>query len=140
MTLTGKEQIVAKMIAEGYTNFEIAKNFGIKERTAKQYCQNIYRKFEISGGITRVKFARAFTKVEPTPLKKPLPLRLEKVVYWIAQGYKNSEIAKRIGRTENIVKNSTRDALNFTGMNNRIELTHWYNSKYPLGGGYNVYS
>ena len=52
--------------------------------------------------------------------------REHRVIALVAEGRTNSEIAKIIGTTENVVKNYLRSIFDKTGMWSRLELALWY--------------
>src|ERR1700674_1982913 len=49
-----------------------------------------------------------------------------RVIEFVAQGLKNSEVAQAIGTTENVVKNYLRVIYDKLGLWNRVELALWY--------------
>jgi DNA-binding CsgD family transcriptional regulator len=57
--------------------------------------------------------------------RTPNPREL-RVVYLVAQGLKNCEVAHEIGTTENVVKNYLRVIYDKLGFSNRVELALWH--------------
>jgi len=55
--------------------------------------------------------------------------REHRVIQLVAQGLKNSEVAKEIGTTEHVVKNYLRVIYDKLGLWNRVELALWYESR-----------
>ena len=55
--------------------------------------------------------------------------REHRVIQLVAQGLKNSEVAKEIGTTEHVVKNYLRVIYDKLGLWNRVELVLWYESR-----------
>lgn len=55
-----------------------------------------------------------------------LTARELEIVRLVAKGWKNREIAKRIGQTEHVTKNYMRPIYDKLGMHNRVELALWY--------------
>jgi DNA-binding NarL/FixJ family response regulator len=55
--------------------------------------------------------------------------REQRVIQLVAQGLKNSEVAKEIGTTEHVVKNYLRVIYDKLGLWNRVELALWYESR-----------
>jgi DNA-binding NarL/FixJ family response regulator len=57
--------------------------------------------------------------------------REQRVIQLVAQGLKNSEVAREIGTTEHVVKNYLRVIYDKLGLWNRVELALWYVSRQP---------
>jgi DNA-binding NarL/FixJ family response regulator len=55
--------------------------------------------------------------------------RQRQVIELVAQGLKNSEVAKAIGTTEFVVKNHLRVIFDKLGFWNRVELALWYEAR-----------
>lgn len=55
-----------------------------------------------------------------------MTLKEQRIIALVAEGLKNSDIAKIIGTTENVIKNCLRTILDKTGMWSRLELALWY--------------
>jgi DNA-binding CsgD family transcriptional regulator len=55
-----------------------------------------------------------------------MTLKEQRIIALVAEGLKNSDIAKIIGTTENGIKNCMRTILDKTGMWSRLELALWY--------------
>ena len=52
-----------------------------------------------------------------------------RVIEFVAQGLKNSEVAKALGTTENVVKNYLRVIYDKIGPWNPVELALWYEAR-----------
>ena len=59
-------------------------------------------------------------------MRRILTKRQLKITKLVADGLKNAEIGKCVGRTEHMIKNYIVDILDVTGMNSRLELALWY--------------
>ncbi|HXY04471.1 MAG TPA: LuxR C-terminal-related transcriptional regulator [Terriglobales bacterium] len=55
--------------------------------------------------------------------------REQRVIELVAQGLKNSEVARSIGTTEHVVKNYLRAIYDKLGLWNRVELALWYEAR-----------
>jgi DNA-binding NarL/FixJ family response regulator len=55
--------------------------------------------------------------------------REDRVIELVAQGLKNSEVARSIGTTEHVVKNYLRVIYDKLGLWNRVELALWYEAR-----------
>jgi hypothetical protein len=55
--LRPREQQVANLLLRGYQNKDIAQELNMGYRTAKHYCERLFTKFGIEGGLKRVKLA-----------------------------------------------------------------------------------
>ncbi len=55
--------------------------------------------------------------------------REQRVIELVAQGLKNSEVARSIGTTEHVVKNYLRVIYDKLGLWNRVELALWYEAR-----------
>ena len=55
--------------------------------------------------------------------------REQRVIELVAQGLKNSEVARAIGTTEHVVKNYLRVIYDKLGLWNRVELALWYEAR-----------
>jgi DNA-binding NarL/FixJ family response regulator len=53
----------------------------------------------------------------------------QRVIELVAQGLKNSEVARSIGTTEHVVKNYLRAIYDKLGLWNRVELALWYEAR-----------
>jgi len=63
--------------------------------------------------------------------------RQQQVIELVAQGLKNSEVARVLGTTESVVKNYLRVIYDKLGLWNRVELALWYearNHEFMLSG------
>jgi DNA-binding NarL/FixJ family response regulator len=66
--LTSREREVAKMVASGYSNYDVANMLGVSVQTVKNHLQSIFRKMalanrvelaiRISNGEPKVRYAR----------------------------------------------------------------------------------
>jgi DNA-binding NarL/FixJ family response regulator len=52
--------------------------------------------------------------------------REQRIIALVAQGFKNSEVAKIVGTTEHVIKNYLRAIYDKLGLWNRVELALWY--------------
>ncbi len=64
-------------------------------------------------------------------MSTPITVREKQVIALVAEGCTNSEIAKTIGTTENVVKNYLRTLFDKTGMWSRLELALWFIRQIP---------
>lgn len=55
--LTRREEQIAALLIEGCDNREIASRLGVARRTVKAHFSRMFLRFQISGGIKRVKLA-----------------------------------------------------------------------------------
>ena len=55
--------------------------------------------------------------------------RERQLINLVAQGLKNTDIAKRLGITEHMVKNRIRIIYDKLGLWNRVELALWYEAR-----------
>ena len=62
----------------------------------------------------------------PEPMPNPLTPKEERIIALVAQGLKNSEIARVIGTKQDAVKNCLKIIFDKTGMWSRLELALWY--------------
>jgi DNA-binding NarL/FixJ family response regulator len=63
---------------------------------------------------------------------KPSPLQL-RVIELAAQGFKNNEIARRLGIGEHVVRNYMSAIFDKIGVSNRVELALWYEARLHEG-------
>ena len=52
-----REEQAVRLLLEGCENQEIARELGVSVRTVKAYMNRMFRRYEITGGIRRVKLA-----------------------------------------------------------------------------------
>ena len=52
-----------------------------------------------------------------------------RVIQLVAQGLKNGDVARKIGTTENVIKNCLRVIYDKLGLWNRVELALWYEAR-----------
>lgn len=52
-----------------------------------------------------------------------------RVIQLVAQGLKNGDVARKIGTTENVIKNYLRAIYDKLGLWNRVELALWYEAR-----------
>jgi two-component system response regulator NreC len=64
--LSPREEEILKLIAEGYTNKEIAESFVISPSTVYSHRTNLMRKLEISSRYELVQYARRHGLIEPS--------------------------------------------------------------------------
>jgi len=62
----------------------------------------------------------------PEPMSNPPTQKEERIIALVAQGLKNSEIARVIGATQDAAKNCLKIIFDKTGMWSRLELALWY--------------
>ncbi len=55
--------------------------------------------------------------------------REQRVIHLVAQGLMNREVAKEMGTTEHVVKNYLRAIYDKLGVDNRLELALWHESR-----------
>jgi DNA-binding CsgD family transcriptional regulator len=55
--------------------------------------------------------------------------REQRVIHLVAQGLKNREVAKEIGTTQNVVRNYLRVIFDKLGLDTRLELSLWHESR-----------
>lgn len=55
--LSPREQQIAELLLQGCSNTEIARQLRMNPRTVKAYFNRLFQRFEIKGGIKRVKLA-----------------------------------------------------------------------------------
>ena len=64
--------------------------------------------------------------------RKPSPRQLH-VIELVAKGFKNREIAKKLGIGEHVVRNYLGIIYDKVGVNNRVELALWYIARLQEG-------
>jgi DNA-binding NarL/FixJ family response regulator len=74
--LTAREKQVAELLLQGCDNDQIAKETGIPTRTVKAHFGRMFRRFQISGGVKRVKLATLLYRSQIYK-KEPIVLRPE---------------------------------------------------------------
>ena len=62
--LCPREQDVARLLLMAYDNAEMAKQLGIRRRTVKAWMNRMFMKFDIHGGVKRVKLAVILYRLE----------------------------------------------------------------------------
>jgi DNA-binding NarL/FixJ family response regulator len=55
--LTAREKQIAELLLQGCDNLEISKELSIAHRTVKAHVHKMFLRFQISGGVKRVKLA-----------------------------------------------------------------------------------
>ncbi|MCU1296075.1 MAG: LuxR family transcriptional regulator [Acidobacteriaceae bacterium] len=75
-TLTAREKHIAELLLQGCDNDEIAQRTGIATRTVKADIGKMFQRFQISGGVKRVKLATLLYRSQISR-KEPINLRRE---------------------------------------------------------------
>lgn len=73
INLTARERQVLALIAEGFSNFEIAKQIGIEVRTAKKHRENLMRKLKVSSAVDASRMAYQLGLASVTPESSVTP-------------------------------------------------------------------
>ena len=74
--MTEREVMVAKLICQGFSNEEVAKNLDITYGTVKAHIRNIYRKTGVHNKIAMLlKFISEIAKIKPSPPAEKLSRR-----------------------------------------------------------------
>jgi DNA-binding CsgD family transcriptional regulator len=63
--LTGREQAVLALLAEGYTAVRIAHTLGVSQRTVHKHLENLYRKLQVPDRLSAVLQAQALSLLQP---------------------------------------------------------------------------
>jgi DNA-binding NarL/FixJ family response regulator len=63
--LTGREQAVLALLADGYTAVRIAHTLGVSQRTVHKHLENLYRKLQVPDRLSAVLQAQALGLIEP---------------------------------------------------------------------------
>ena len=64
--------------------------------------------------------------------RRPSPRQLH-VIELVAKGFKNREIAKKLGMSQHVVRNYLGIIYNKVGVSNRVELALWYEARVHEG-------
>ena len=64
--------------------------------------------------------------------RRPSPRQLH-VIELVAKGFKNREIAKKLGMSQHVVRNYLGIIYNRVGVSNRVELALWYEARVHEG-------
>jgi Bacterial regulatory proteins, luxR family len=75
-----REQQIAALLLEGYSNTEIAQRLKMKQRTVKAHFNRLFRRFGIKDGIKRVKLATLLYRRELHSKSAPNQERLSLVM------------------------------------------------------------
>ena len=63
--LTGREQAVLALLADGYTAVRIAHTLGVSQRTVHKHLENLYRKLQVPDRLSAVLQAQELGLIEP---------------------------------------------------------------------------
>ncbi len=120
--LTAREREIASYIAQGYDNGQIASICFLSESTVKTHVRNIMIK---SGVHKREEFIKIYPREnQETAIPSTLTKREEEVLYEIADGKSNKQIANKLGLSEYTVK---------------THITHLYRKLEPHEGDPRIY-
>jgi DNA-binding NarL/FixJ family response regulator len=129
MSLCPRGDQVARLLATGATNSEIALELGIALRTVKAHCNRLYLRYRVRGHAhKRVRLVISMLGAQPPSAPVGMRSRLTRVCDLVVLGLTNQEIAETIGTTESVVKNHLRVIYNVTGTFSRLEFAIFWNS------------
>ena len=130
LRLAPRQRQLLDLLLEGADTAEIARELCMAQRTVKAHLSRLFLKFQIEGGNKRVKLAMALYPSDSAAgaarAESRLSSREQMLVFLVALGLRNRDIAPRLGITENVVKNYLRILYDKLGVWNRMELSLWY--------------
>lgn len=126
--LSRREAQILALTVDGWSNQQIAEQLGMARPTVKAYLNRLFLRYDIDGGIKRVRLAMLFYKPEYSadfiaPTFAPKQIEVSAMV---AAGMTNSQIAKLTGTTEHVIKNYLRVLYDIAGVDNRVEFALWW--------------
>jgi DNA-binding NarL/FixJ family response regulator len=98
--LTGREREVARLVADGASNRQVARGLRISENTVRAHVSRVLAAFGIA---TRAELPRAMAELPsygatpPVPAGSALTPRQREVAELVAEGLGNAQIADRLG-------------------------------------------
>jgi DNA-binding NarL/FixJ family response regulator len=130
-TITLTEQQVSDtdvlcLLAEGCSNVEIAARLGVGPSTVKKRVERVYARIGVQSRQQQAAdWIAAHGHELPNTLNPNLTDRQLQVLYLIAQGCTNAEIAEALGLSESSVKTHTGTVYAKIGARNRAQATRW---------------
>jgi len=117
--LTGREAEVARAVADGATNAEIARRLTLSEHTVRAHVSRVLAAFGVAG---RSALPAALGPTGYTPELARLTPRQTEVADLVAEGLANQAIARSLGLSTRTVERHVSDILLRWGLSSRTEL------------------
>jgi DNA-binding NarL/FixJ family response regulator len=122
--LSAREREVLLLMTEGYTNQEIARRHVVAPKTVVNQVSSIFKKLGVTNRVQAIVHAKEFgledERVRPAPLTE-LSAREREVLHLMVQGYKNREIADRLGITLKTLTHHISSIYRKLGVTNRSQ-------------------
>lgn len=123
MRLTIREQTVFSLIAQGYSDRQIAEELAITRSTARKHRENLLSKFQVRKSTQLV--ARYFSVNPGAPERKataafgpPVSARELEVIQLLLQGFGDKEIGRRLGISDQTARTHRANLLRKVGAAN----------------------
>ena len=123
--LTGREREVARLVADGASNRQVARRLRLSENTVRAHVSRVLAAF---GVATRAELPRAMAEVSaydaPSPACSPAALtaRQREVAGLVAEGLGNAQIAGRLGISARTVDKHVTSILLRWGLSGRTAI------------------
>jgi DNA-binding NarL/FixJ family response regulator len=123
--LTGREREVARLVADGASNRQVARRLRLSENTVRAHVSRVLAAFGIA---TRAELPRAMARVPaydpPSPACSPAALtaRQREVAGLVAEGLGNAQIAERLGISSRTVDKHVTSILLRWGLSGRTAI------------------
>lgn len=130
-SLTAGEWRIARAVARGLTNRQVADRLGISHRTVETILHRVYRKLGVNDRECLNAELEGKSRWEPpTSL---LTVRDWEVAVLIAQGLQDKEIAARLGIAIRSAQGSAARLRRKLGFNSRFQILRWVDAQISAG-------
>jgi DNA-binding NarL/FixJ family response regulator len=132
--LSAREGEVARLVAAGAGNREVAARLGVTEHTVRAHVSRVLTAFGVATRSGLPAACAADSAASPSVRRPALTSRQAEVAALVATGLGNDEIAGRLGLSRRTVERHVSDVLLRWTLRNRTSLAHEWNLLSALGG------
>jgi DNA-binding NarL/FixJ family response regulator len=135
--LTGREQAVADLLRQGFSNREIASALSISHDTARRHSSKVHQKLKLGSAAA---LPLAASKIDPETLRTmPILARVFspaelKVLALVCKGMSTKSIARELEVTPRTIDKHRQRLLSKSGQRSARALTAWVAEQYVVCG------
>jgi len=119
---TPRDRELVNLLLAGCRNSEIAADLTLTEKSVKQRLRNLYERAGILAGRKRVRLIEMLAATEQRLALPAMSTTHRRIAELAIEGLTNPEIARQVGKSEQVVKNHLMTVFDKCGVWSRTEL------------------